>query len=66
MEPIDLTSLFFTCNTIVNKEIRGHCDIIIERVNKLLSMTEKKGQKKKLRKLKKKVRKVMKFSAKQS
>jgi len=62
VEPINLNDLFLTCKTIVNTEIKGHCDVITESVNKLLSMTEKKGQKKALKKLKKKVKKVIKFS----
>ena len=62
MEPINLNDLFLTCKTIVNTEIKGHCDVITESVNKLLSMTEKKGQRKALKKLKKKVKKVIKFS----
>ena len=62
MEPVNLNELFLTCKTIVNTEIKGHCDVITESVNKLLSMTEKKGQRKALKKLKKKVKKVSKFS----
>lgn len=62
MEPVNLNDLFLTCKTIVNTEIKGHCDVITESVNKLLSMTEKKGQRKALKKLKKKVKKVSKFS----
>ena len=62
MEPVNLNDLFLTCKTIVNTEIKGHCDVITESVNKLLSMTEKKGQRKALKKLKKKVKKVIKFS----
>ena len=62
MEPVNLNELFLTCKTIVNTEIKGHCDVITESVNKLLSMTEKKGQRKALKKLKKKVKKVIKFS----
>ena len=62
MEPVNLNDLFLTCKTIVNTEIKGHCDVITESVNKLLSMTEKKGQRKALKKLKKKVKKVIKFA----
>ena len=62
MEPVNLNELFLTCKTIVNTEIKGHCDVINESVNKLLSMTKKKGQRKALKKLKKKVGKVSKFS----
>jgi len=62
VEPVNLNELFLTCKTIVNTEIKGHCDGITESVNKLLSMTKKKGQRKALKKLKKKVGKVSKFS----
>ena len=57
---MDISDLFLTCNTIVNGEIKGHCDAIIEKLNKLLSMADKKGQKKRLKKMKKKVKKITK------
>ena len=59
---MDISDLFLTCNTIVNSEIKGHCDVILEKLNKLLPMTDKKGQKKRLRKMKKKIRKIAKFA----
>jgi hypothetical protein len=62
MEPINLNELFLTCKTIVNTEIKDHCNIILERINSLVSLSEKKGQRKTLKKLKKKVKKVRKFS----
>ncbi len=62
MEPIDLTNLFLTCKTIVDSEIKGHCDAIIEKINALTSLANKKGQKKNLKKLKKKVKKIRKVS----
>ena len=61
MEPIDVTSVFLTCNTIVSAEIKGHCDAIIERLNTLIPLTTTKGQKKRLKKMKKKAKKVSKF-----
>ena len=64
MEPIDLTNLFLTCKTIVDIEIKEHCDAIIEKINTLTSLANKKGQKKTLKKLKKKVKKIRKFSTK--
>ena len=64
MEPIDFNTLFTTCNTIVNSEIKEHCDAILEKLNTLLPMTNKKGQKKNLKRMKKKVKKVSKFAEK--
>ena len=61
MEPIDVASIFLTCNTIVSDEVKGHCDVIIEKLNKLIPLTTTKGQKKRLKKMKKKVKKVTKF-----
>jgi len=60
--PIDLNNLFLTCKTIVNTEIKSHCDVIIEKLNMLIPLSEKKSQKKSLKKLKKKVKKILKFS----
>ena len=64
MGPINLNSLFLTCKTIVNTEIKSHCDVIIEKLDKLISMTKKKGQKKRMEKLRKKVKKIYKFAKK--
>ena len=61
MEPIDVASIFLTCNIIVSDEVKGHCDVIIEKLNKLIPLTTTKGQKKRLKKMKKKVKKVTKF-----
>ena len=46
----------------MSDEIKGHCDVIIEKLNKLIPMTDTKGQKKRLKKMKKKVKKVTKFA----
>ena len=62
MEPIDVSNIFLTCNIIVSDEIKGHCDVIIEKLNKLIPMTDTKGQTKRLKKMKKKVKKVNKFA----
>ena len=62
MEPIDVASIFLTCNTIVNDEIDGHCDAIIEKLNMLIPLSDTKGQLKRLKKMKKKVKKVTKFA----
>jgi methyltransferase-like protein len=48
----------------VDTEIKEHCDAIIEKINTLTSLANKKGQKKTLKKLKKKVKKIRKFSTK--
>lgn len=60
MMVVDITDLFMTCNTIVYSDIKGLCDVILEKLNTLISLTDKKGQKKKLKKLRKKVRKILK------
>ena len=62
MEPIDLSNLFLTCKTIVNTEVKDHCDTILEKLNTLIPLSEKKGQTKRLKKMRKKVRKLRKFS----
>ena len=62
MEPIDVSNIFLTCNTIVSDEIKGHCGVIIEKLNMLIPLSDTKGQLKRLKKLKKKVRKVTKFA----
>jgi predicted DNA-binding protein YlxM (UPF0122 family) len=58
---VDITDLFMTCNTIVYSDIKGHCNAILEKLNQLIPMSHKKGQKKKLKKLKKKVKKIAKI-----
>ena len=60
MMVVDITDVFMTCNTIVYSDIKGHCDAILEKLNTLISLADKKGQKKKLKKLRKKVRKILK------
>ena len=62
MMAVDITDIFMTCSTIVNGEIRGHCDSILEKLNTLIPMTNKKSDKKKLKKLRKKVKKIVKFT----
>ena len=62
MEPEHVNDLFLTCKTIVDTEIRGHCDKIIEKLNILIPLTKKKAQRKRLKKMKKKVKKICKLS----
>lgn len=57
---MNITDVFMTCSTIVNSEIRGHCNEIIEKLNTLIPLSEKRGEKKRLKKLKKKVKKISK------
>ena len=61
MEPVDIGDVFSTCKTIVNSEIKVHCDAITEKLNTLIPITDTKGQKKRLKVLRKKVKKVSKF-----
>ena len=58
---MNVTDIFVTCSRIVNGEIREHCNAIHEKLNQLIPMSHKKGQKKKLKKLKKKVKKIAKI-----
>ena len=50
---MDITDLFITCNTIVNSEIRGHCNLIMERLDSLIPIADKEEQKERLEELKK-------------
>jgi hypothetical protein len=48
----------------VNDEVKGHCDAIIERLDVLIPLSNGKGYKKKLKKLRKKTKKLKKRSGK--
>ena len=61
MEPIVFNDLFLTCKSIVDTEIKGHCDKIIEKLNILIPLSKGKGQRKRLKKMKKKVTKICKY-----
>ncbi len=57
---MDITDLFITCNTIVNSEIRGHCNLIMERLDSLIPIADKEEQKERLEELKKRVEEITK------
>ena len=57
---MDITDLFITCNTIVNSEIRGHCDSIVEKLDTLIPIANKEEQKERLEELKKRVEEITK------
>ncbi len=58
--PIDYNQLFLDSGTGVKKS----CNVIVEKLDKLISMTKKKGQKKRMEKLRKKVKKIYRFAKK--
>ncbi len=58
--PIDYTQLFLISDTGIKKS----CNVIVKKLDKLISMTKKKGQKKRMEKLRKKVKKIYKFAKK--
>ena len=54
---IDYNQLFLISDTGIKKS----CNVIVKKLDKLISMTKKKGQKKRMEKLRKKVKKIYKF-----
>ena len=58
--PIDYSQLFLIGGTGIKKS----CNVIVEKLDKLISMTKKKGQKKRMEKLRKKVKKIYRFAKK--